>query len=96
MPCCIEIFWSQPMHKYDQNNLIVHPGNSTDTDVIVEVTPELAGWDYVHFQLRRLPVQRSWTAATSDHDMAIAPLSGSIRVESDRGQWSQIGERDSV
>ncbi len=84
------------MRKYDQNNLIVHPGNSTDTDVIVEVTPELAGWDYVHFQLRHLHAQRSWTSATNDHEMAIVPLSGSIRVESDRGQWSHIGERDSV
>ena len=84
------------MRKYDQSNLIVHPGNSTDPDVIVEVTPELAGWDYVHFQLRRLPAQRSWTFATAEHELAIVPMSGRLRVESNRGQWSHIGERDSV
>lgn len=84
------------MRKYDQNNLIVHPGNSSDPDIVVEVTPEVAGWDYIHFQLRRLSVQHSWSFAIGDHEMAIVPLSGSIRVESDRGKWSHIGQRDSV
>jgi 5-deoxy-glucuronate isomerase len=84
------------MRKYDQNNLIVHPGNSSDPDIVVEVTPEVAGWDYIHFQLRRLGVQHSWSFTIGDHEMAIVPLSGSIHVESDRGQWPHIGERDSV
>ena len=84
------------MRKYDQSNLIVHPGNATDPDVIVEVTPELAGWDYVHFQLRRLPAQRSWTFTTAEHELVVVPLSGRVRVESNWGQWSRIGERDSV
>lgn len=34
------------MCSYNPNNLIIHPGNSVDPDVVVEVTPELAGWDY--------------------------------------------------
>jgi 5-deoxy-glucuronate isomerase len=80
------------MRKYDPNTLIVHPGSSTDPDVVVEVT-EVAGWDYIHFQVRRLGSQRSWSFAPGDHELAIVPLSGSIRVESDRGQWSHIGER---
>jgi 5-deoxy-glucuronate isomerase len=84
------------MRKYDPDTLIVHPGNSTDPDVVVEVTPEVAGWDYIHFQVRRLVAQRSWSFTTGDHEMAIVPLSGSISVESDRGKWSHIGERDSV
>ena len=33
------------MRQYDTSNLIVHP-NGTESDVIVEVMPELAGWDY--------------------------------------------------
>jgi 5-deoxy-glucuronate isomerase len=84
------------MRKYDPDNLIVHPGSSTDPDVVVEVTPEVAGWNYIHFLVRRLGSQRSWPFATGDQELAIVPLSGSIRVESDRGQWSHIGERDSV
>jgi len=84
------------MRKYEPDTLIVHPGSSTNPDVVVEVTPEVAGWDYIHFQVRRLSSQRSWSFATGDHELAIVPLSGSTRVESDRGQWSHIGERDSV
>jgi 5-deoxy-glucuronate isomerase len=84
------------MFKYDLDTLIVHPGNSTDPGIVVEVTPEMAGWDYIHFQVRRLDTQRSWSYATGDREMAIIPLSGSIQVGSDRGQWSHIGERDSV
>ncbi len=84
------------MRKYDQSNLIIHPGNSTDPAIVVEVTPALAGWDYIYFHLRRLDAQRSWTFATGDHEMAIVLLSGRLSVESDRGQWPHIGERDSV
>jgi 5-deoxy-glucuronate isomerase len=84
------------MRKYDQGNLVVHPGNSSDPDVIVEVTPELAGWNYIHFQVRRLGAQRSWSFTTGDNELAIVSLSGSIRAESDRGQWLHIGERSSV
>jgi len=84
------------MRQYDSNNLVVHPGNSIDPDVVVEVTPELAGWDYISFQLRHLPADRSWTFATSDREMAIVVLSGRIGVESDQGHWSRVGERNSV
>ncbi|MFL5666044.1 MAG: 5-deoxy-glucuronate isomerase [Ktedonobacteraceae bacterium] len=84
------------MRQYDSQNLVVHPGNSHDPDVVVEVTPELAGWDYISFQLRRLPAKRSWASATGDHEMAIVVLSGRLSVESERGKWSHIGERDSV
>lgn len=84
------------MRQYDQGNLIIHPGNSTDPYVIVEVTPKLAGWEYLTFQVRRLAALRSWTFATKDHEMALVPLSGRLHVESNRGQWSHIGERESV
>ena len=40
------------MRSYNPTNLVIHPGNSTDPDVVVEVTPELAGWDYICFQLQ--------------------------------------------
>ncbi|HEY6410332.1 MAG TPA: 5-deoxy-glucuronate isomerase, partial [Ktedonobacteraceae bacterium] len=56
----------------------------------------VAGWEYVHLQARRLGAQHAWSYATGDHEMAIVLLSGSIRVDSDRGKWSHIGGRDSV
>lgn len=84
------------MYQYDASNLIVRSGNFVDPDTIVEVKPEQAGWDYIQFQVRRLAAQKQWTFVTGNHEMAIVLLSGSIKVESDRGRWSQVGKRDSV
>jgi 5-deoxy-glucuronate isomerase len=84
------------MRQYDANTLIVHPGNSADPDVVVEVTPELAGWEHIHFQVRRLPAQGAWSFATGEHELALVPLSGSLGVESDRGRWPRVGSREHV
>src|SRR5437870_5698599 len=84
------------MYQYDARNLIIHPNAAPDSAVIVEVTPDKAGWEYIHFQLRRLPVQGSWTSSTENNELAIVLLSGRVRVESNRGEWSQIGKRESV
>lgn len=84
------------MRQYDAHNLIIHPGNTPDPDVITNVTPELAGWEYISFQVRRLAAQRSWTFLTGDYEIAVIILSGCLTVGSDRGRWSHIGARRSV
>lgn len=84
------------MQQYSERNLIVHPGNSRDPDVVVEVTPELAGWDYIHFQVRRLRPGQTWSFETGEHELALIPLSGAIGVESSRGNWREVGGRESV
>jgi 5-deoxy-glucuronate isomerase len=84
------------MPQYDTNNLIVHPGNSTDPDVVVEVTPELAQWDHIFFQVRRLMAGNTWSFETDAHELAIVPLSGVIGVESNRGSWPTVGGRANV
>jgi 5-deoxy-glucuronate isomerase len=84
------------MRQYHAHNLLVHAGNSTDPRVIVEVTPELAGWEYISFQACQLPAGQPCSYETGNYEMAIVLLSGSISVESNRGRWSHIGERESV
>lgn len=84
------------MPQYTAQNLIVHPGNSPDPDVVVEVTPELAGWDYIHFQVRRLRPGQTWTFATGEHELALVPLSGTLGVASNRGAWPEVGGRANV
>jgi 5-deoxy-glucuronate isomerase len=83
------------MRQYDITNLIVHP-NGAESDVIVEVTPELAGWDYIHFQVRRLQPGQSWRFATGEHELALVVLSGSVAIESNLGNWPRVGERKDV
>jgi 5-deoxy-D-glucuronate isomerase len=54
------------MRQYTSDNLVIHPGhNPADEDVIVDVTPALAGWDYIYFQVRRLRAGGQWSFETA-------------------------------
>jgi 5-deoxy-glucuronate isomerase len=84
------------MRQYDASNLIVHPGGAPDPDVVVEVTPERAGWETIHFQVRRLGQGRAWSFATGEHELALVVLGGRVGVEAGRGSWAGIGQRRDV
>lgn len=86
---------AQRLMQYDAENLVVRP-NYDDTELIVEVTPERAGWDLIHYQVRRVRAGASWRFATGDNELALVPLGGTITVDSDRGAWKSIGEREDV
>ncbi|MCS6846079.1 MAG: 5-deoxy-glucuronate isomerase [Caldilineales bacterium] len=84
------------MRQYTADNLVIHPGNSADPDVIVEVTPALAGWETIHFQARRLAAERAWSFQTGDHELALVMLGGVVDVVSSRGRWQGVGRRPDV
>jgi 5-deoxy-glucuronate isomerase len=82
--------------QYDAQNLVIPPGHSSDPDVVVEVLPQQAGWDTLTFQVRRLPAGKQWSFQFSDQEMALVVLSGTLDVRSDRGSWTDVGEREHV
>lgn len=84
------------MSVYHQENLLVRGGGSADPNLLVEVTPEIAGWDTIHFQARRLAAGQCWSFAAGGHELALVVLGGVLSVESDRSSWSGIGRRESV
>ena len=84
------------MRQYTAENLVVHPGNSTDPDVIVEVTPAEAGWETINFQARRLAAGRSWSFQCGDNELALVMLGGVVDVSSSRGTWQGVGGRANV
>jgi 5-deoxy-glucuronate isomerase len=84
------------MKQYDYLNLVIHPGPSGDPGLIVEVTPQQAGWETIHFQARRLDKEGQWSFDTGENELALVVLSGRINVVSSRGVWNEIGERASV
>lgn len=86
---------AQKMMQYDAENLVVRP-NGSDEGVVVEVTPERAGWDLIHYQVRRLNSGASWSFATGENELALVPLGGTVRVESNRGRWETVGGREDV
>ena len=75
------------MKQYTPDNLVIHPNNATDPDVIVEVTPANAGWDTITFQARRLAAGQSWSFQTDGNELALVVLGGTVDVDSNRGQW---------
>ena len=87
---------AQP-RQYTSENLLVRPGvYAHDPDLLLEITPERAGWDYIWFQVRRLATGASWSKTTSSHELALVNLTGRYTVESTRGAWTGIGGRADV
>ena len=84
------------MPRYDHDHLVLRAGNCSDPQVLVEVTPELAGWDTIHFQARRLKPGESWSFAAGQNELALVVLSGRLAVSADCGEWRGLGERANV
>jgi 5-deoxy-glucuronate isomerase len=84
------------MQQYDLHNLLVRSSADPGTDLLVEVTPQLAGWDTLHFQARRLDPGQSWSFDTAGNELALVVLSGCLTVDSNRGRWVSVGSRASV
>lgn len=84
------------MKHYTAQNLVIHPGNAADPDVIVEVTPENAGWETIHFQARRLAAGNAWSFQCGDNELALVVLGGVVDVRSNRGDWPGVGSRKDV
>lgn len=82
--------------RYTAENVLIRPqADPLDPDLILEVTPELAGWDLISFQARHLGTGKKWSFATGENELAIILLSGRISVRSTRGDWEDL-ERGNV
>ncbi|MCC9075278.1 5-deoxy-glucuronate isomerase [Litorilinea aerophila] len=83
--------------QYTAENILICPSpRADDPDLIVEVTPERAGWEYISFQARRLATGQQWSFQTGEHELAFVNLSGRYTVTSNRGEWHGIGGRANV
>ena len=83
--------------RYSAEDLLVRPiDSSEDPELILHVSPEMARWEFISFQVRRLDQGNCWSFETGDNELAIVNLTGLYQVESNRGQWSDIGGRESV
>lgn len=84
------------MIQYSHQNLIVHPPKTDDPSLITSVSPQQAGWDTIHFEVRRLTPGRAWNWSTGASELALVVLGGRLDVASDRGAWQDVGKRSSV
>lgn len=87
----------QKQMQYTAENILVRPTyNPNDPDLILSVTPEQAGWDYISFQARRLATGQSWSFRSGENELAIVNFTGIYSVTSNRGEWRGIGGRTNV
>jgi 5-deoxy-glucuronate isomerase len=81
--------------QYTAENIIVRPSHDpSDPDLLLSVTPEQAGWDYISFQARRLATGQQWSFSSGENELAIVVLSGAYRVTSNRGEWAGLERLD--
>ncbi|MBI3959642.1 MAG: 5-deoxy-glucuronate isomerase [Chloroflexi bacterium] len=83
--------------RYTAETVLVRAQNDpTDPDLILSITPESAGWEYISFQARRLAQGQSWSFDTGENEFAFVNLTGRYRVATNQGEWSGIGGRATV
>jgi 5-deoxy-glucuronate isomerase len=74
--------------------LLVLPDSSRSE--YIQVTPESAGWDFLHFAARKMYQNEQWSFDTGESELAMVVLGGVCEVISDRGAWRDIGRRPNV
>jgi 5-deoxy-glucuronate isomerase len=83
--------------KYTPENLLIRPTRvPEDPGLVLKITPEMAGWDFISFQVRRLGKGQGWSSVTGENEMTLVNLSGRYGVNSNRGEWVGIGGRQTV
>lgn len=83
--------------RYTSENLLVRPGvHAGDPTLRLRITPESAGWEFIHFEVRRLESGAFWEFASGENELALVNLTGKYAVTSDRGEWRGIGGRADV
>jgi 5-deoxy-glucuronate isomerase len=83
--------------SYTAQQLLVKPAaDATDPGLILKVTPESAGWEYITFIARHMAAGERYTFDSGGNEVAIVNLTGRYSVRTNRGEWGGIGGRRSV
>jgi len=64
--------------------------------VLLEVTPQAAGWEYITFAVRRIARGTRWTGRTDGQECCLVLLSGHCTVAWNGGEARTLGPRTSV
>jgi 5-deoxy-glucuronate isomerase len=78
----------------DAANLLIRPADAAGE--YIRVTPDMAGWELLHFAARRLNSGQVWQHETGSAEYALVVLGGRCSVSSSRGEWPAIGRRPDV
>ena len=76
--------------------LLVHPHGPNDRGVLLDVTPESAGWTYVGFRVVHLSPGQSYEGREPGREACIVVLAGTVDVAVGDAAFTAVGTRASV
>jgi 5-deoxy-glucuronate isomerase len=62
----------------------------------LQITPQSANWEYLHFSARKLSQGQQWTFDTTENELVLVVLGGVGNVSTSLGNWENIGRRPDV
>lgn len=76
--------------------IIPSRSNPDESGNVLSISPELAGWKYVGFEVYQLKEGQRLMKETKDQEVCIVLLSGRANVITQNEKWTDIGQRMNV
>jgi len=83
------------MH-YTAENMLLRSQDTGDTGIFTQVTPQRAGWEYLHMAARRLNAGMTYTGSTGDYEYVHVILGGVCSIKTSAGTFERVGRRPNV
>jgi 5-deoxy-glucuronate isomerase len=77
-------------------SLLVRPHDSDPDGVVLEVTPESAGWRYVGFRVVKLDQGTTFEGCEQGREACLVILTGTVGVEAGGERFGALGDRATV
>ena len=77
-------------------SLLVHSRAPDADGIVLEVTPESAGWEYVGFRVVKLGLGKDYSHAEPGREACLVVLTGTVIIEVGGERWDGLGGRWSV
>ncbi|MBA3513192.1 MAG: 5-deoxy-glucuronate isomerase [Pyrinomonadaceae bacterium] len=84
------------MPHYTEDLLIKPSAASSSSGETLEVTPDLTGFEYLTFRIRKMSSGEKFSSETGDCELGMVVLGGRCSVESTAGSWMDFGGRAHV
>jgi 5-deoxy-glucuronate isomerase len=78
------------------SNLLVRPHAPDAEGVVLDITPESAGWRHVGFKVLKLAPGQDAAGETAGRETCLVVLTGTVDVQAGNHVFANIGGRDSV
>ncbi|MFZ0041159.1 MAG: 5-deoxy-glucuronate isomerase [Solirubrobacteraceae bacterium] len=75
------------------SGVLLHAGPADEDGMILDVTPRMAGWQYVGFEVLSLERDRVAHRDTGEREVCVVVIAGLIDMVSEHGEWGDVGGR---